>query len=357
MRDLQTVRKQWAELGSNLNSLNHFWPTLKIFWNNQGRQMLYTLAEAAQAMNLEEEVIVAALESGQITGKEDLSSKWLIEDDEIHRFYLSVARDYCKRKCRRAPVTSNKTTPAPENAIPAERDDCGVQQQQSSCTETELAENGTNSGATAAAQENGVRIDIRDRIVVTEPRRAIGPIRGIIIACGALVVVGCIAELSSFHLLGQDSTTKQEVSASVPVPIRGMQEEKMAPTSTTEARLGREASTDVASVGTVINPAQESTQPKVLTPTSAGARQDNRSNISAKKLRKLVQVPETRPTTIQGWTLRYVVDGTATLEGPGGGIWKAARGQTIPGLGTVDSIVMWGDRWIVSTSRGLITTQ
>jgi hypothetical protein len=355
MLDLQTVRKQSAELGSNLNSLNHFWPTLKIFWNNQGRQMLYTLAEAAQAMNLEEEVIVAALESGQITGKEDLSSKWLIKDDEIHRFYLSVARDYCKRKCRWEPVTSNETTLPPENAIPAEGDDYSVQQQQSSCSDTELAENGTNSGATAKTQENEIRIDVRDRIVVTEQRRAIGPICGVISACGALAVVVCIAELSSFHLLGQSSTTKQEVSASV--PVRGTQEEKRAPTSITEARLGREASTDVTSVGTVNNDGQESTQPKVLSPTSAGSRQDNGSNMSARKPRKLVQVPETRPTTIQGWTLRNVVDGTATLEGPGGSIWKAARGQTIPGLGTVDSIVMWGNRWIVSTSRGLITTQ
>jgi hypothetical protein len=317
--------------------------------------MLYTLAEAAQAMNLEEEVIVAALESGQITGNRDSLSKWLIEDDEIHRFYLSVARDYCKRKYRREPVTSNETAPARENAITAEGDDYSVQQQQSSCPETDLAENGINSAATATTQEKGIRIDVRDMIVVTEPRLAIGPMRGVIIASGALVVVGCIAGLSSFHLLGQSSTTKQELSASV--PVRGTQEEKIAPTSTTEARLGREASTDVASVGTVINHAQELTQAKVLSPTSAGSRQDDRSNISAKKPRKLVQVPETRPTTIQGWTLRNVVDGTATLEGPGGGIWKAARGQTIPGLGTVDSIVMWGNRWIVSTSRGLITTQ
>jgi hypothetical protein len=315
--------------------------------------MLYTLAEAAKAMGLEEEVIVEALESGQITGKKDFLSKWLIEDDEIHQFYLSMAQDYCKLKCRPEPVTSNKRIPAPEIAIPAERYEDSVQQQQSFCPETEQAENSINSGATASPQENGIRIDVQDRIVAAEPRRTSGRVRGVLITCGALVAVGCIAGLSSFHLLGQSSTAKQEVSALA--PVRGTQEEKTAPTSAAEARSGREASTDVASVGTVIDHPQEATQPvsKALSPTPAGPGQ----NVSAKKGRKPVPVPETRPTTIQGWTLRNVVDGTATLEGPGGGIWKATRGETIPGLGRVDSIVMWGNRWIVSTSRGLITTQ
>lgn len=70
---------------------------------------------------------------------------------------------------------------------------------------------------------------------------------------------------------------------------------------------------------------------------------------------KLTPWPETRPTTIAGWTLRQVTNGTAVLEGPNG-IWRAARGDTVPGVGRVDSIVRWGNRWIVATSRGLIST-
>jgi hypothetical protein len=66
--------------------------------------------------------------------------------------------------------------------------------------------------------------------------------------------------------------------------------------------------------------------------------------------------PETKPTTIDGWVVREVANGTAVLQGPNG-VWKAARGDTVPGLGTVDSVVLWGSRWIVSTSRGLITTR
>jgi hypothetical protein len=70
---------------------------------------------------------------------------------------------------------------------------------------------------------------------------------------------------------------------------------------------------------------------------------------------KLTPTPETRPTTIEGWTLREVVNGTAVIEGPNG-VWKVTPGQTVPGVGRVDSIVRWGNRFIVATSSGLIST-
>ena len=70
---------------------------------------------------------------------------------------------------------------------------------------------------------------------------------------------------------------------------------------------------------------------------------------------KLTPTPETKPTTIEGWTLREVVNGTAVIEGPNG-VWKVTPGQTVPGIGRVDSIVRWGNRLVVATSRGLIST-
>ncbi|WOH82899.1 hypothetical protein RX327_06985 [Bradyrhizobium sp. BEA-2-5] len=65
--------------------------------------------------------------------------------------------------------------------------------------------------------------------------------------------------------------------------------------------------------------------------------------------------PETRPSTIPGWSVVEVRDGTAVLEGPEG-VKMAARGDVVPGLGRVDSIVRWGNRWIVATASGLIAT-
>jgi hypothetical protein len=69
----------------------------------------------------------------------------------------------------------------------------------------------------------------------------------------------------------------------------------------------------------------------------------------------MVPVPETRPTTIEGWTVREVRGGTAVLEGPDG-VWTVTRGDTVPRVGRIDSIVRWGNLWIVATANGLIAT-
>ena len=86
--------------------------------------------------------------------------------------------------------------------------------------------------------------------------------------------------------------------------------------------------------------------------------QNIRSRTSLRPLHsrvKRTQVPETRLTTIEGWTLREVTNGAAVLEGPNG-TWTAKRGDTVPGVGRVESIVLRGKRWIVATSSGLIST-
>jgi hypothetical protein len=69
----------------------------------------------------------------------------------------------------------------------------------------------------------------------------------------------------------------------------------------------------------------------------------------------LTPVPDTRPTTLDGWTIREVVDGTAVLQGPDG-VVRAKRGETVPGVGRVLGILRWGNRLIVATSTGLIST-
>jgi hypothetical protein len=76
----------------------------------------------------------------------------------------------------------------------------------------------------------------------------------------------------------------------------------------------------------------------------------------AKILPRPIAMPETRPITIEGWTIREVVGGTVVLEGPAS-VWRATQGDTVPGIGRIDSIVRWGSRWIVATTEGLISTQ
>jgi hypothetical protein len=71
---------------------------------------------------------------------------------------------------------------------------------------------------------------------------------------------------------------------------------------------------------------------------------------------RLMPFPETRPATIDGWSVRDVHDGAAVLVGTDG-VWTVKPGDYVPGVGRIDSITHWGDRWIVVTTVGLISTQ
>jgi hypothetical protein len=101
---------------------------------------------------------------------------------------------------------------------------------------------------------------------------------------------------------------------------------------------------------------QEHVARNVATPQAAGQDVTPKTSSFPRQPRaKLTPSPETRPTTIAGWTVRDVTNGTAVLEGPGG-VRRAARGDTVPGVGRIESIVRWGNRWLVATSSGLIST-
>ncbi|WP_156927874.1 hypothetical protein [Bradyrhizobium sp. Tv2a-2] len=70
----------------------------------------------------------------------------------------------------------------------------------------------------------------------------------------------------------------------------------------------------------------------------------------------LSPVPETKPTTIAGWSVREVYGEKVVLAGPDHA-WTVKTGDTVPGVGRIDTIVRWGNRWIVSTTAGLISTE
>ena len=99
------------------------------------------------------------------------------------------------------------------------------------------------------------------------------------------------------------------------------------------------------------------TQQSNVTQTPQAAGQDANQKVAsvAPETRPTQPYPETRPTTIAGWALIEVVDGMAVVQGPNG-VWRVRHGDMVPGVGKVDSIVRWGNRWIVATSKGLIST-
>src|SRR5215467_12036249 len=92
--------------------------------------------------------------------------------------------------------------------------------------------------------------------------------------------------------------------------------------------------------------------------TSQAGEQDKKQKLSSANPQSratLTTFPEKKPTTIAGWTILEVIDGRAVVQGPNG-VWRVTRGDTVPGVGKVNSIVRWGKRWIVATSSGLIST-
>ena len=74
-----------------------------------------------------------------------------------------------------------------------------------------------------------------------------------------------------------------------------------------------------------------------------------------------VPMPRAAPTkdtarlpVIQGWVLQRVVDGTAIISSREGMI-EVGVGDGLPGGGRVEDILRRDGRWIVVTSRGLVT--
>jgi hypothetical protein len=105
--------------------------------------------------------------------------------------------------------------------------------------------------------------------------------------------------------------------------------------------------------------AQNATPPKPIKTSLAGLPSvDVTASDSARRSdpgARPMPFPESKPETLSGWTVREVYGSTAILDGPERS-FKAARGDIVPGVGRLESIVRWGDRWIVATESGLISS-
>jgi hypothetical protein len=146
---------------------------------------------------------------------------------------------------------------------------------------------------------------------------------------------------------------KQEQTDSKQLPPPADQNSKELPQPVEPAKpvQATEGSKEAPQASAPANPQPSATQPA----QSAGQETNQRVASVAPETRPTQPYPETRPTTIAGWALIEVVDGMAVVQGPSG-VWRVRHGDTVPGVGKVDSIVRWGNRWIVATTRGLIST-
>jgi hypothetical protein len=348
--------------------------------------MLYTLAQVAKAADLRESTILRAIEGGQITGTKDLFGQWHVEDTELHRLYPLMAERNASRDAAHGYAAPDPTTMEGEigavireagDSLREQRDDsfCHAHTggDQAQASQNLLAE----PHLAALAWGHGLRIDDRDKFLISAPPACIRRTR-IARTTGALIIalgIGWIGGFSSNYFLGPSPVStpvERKLNSSAPILGSENQMVRVTPAETRRAATAGLPNTgkSATAAGNGIARRDEMTHSidQVLTaptnkPPTAAQQNTTISNTaaaaSARRAKippKPIPVPETRPTTIEGWRVHDVVDGTAVLEGPNG-MWKAARGDMVPGLGRVDSIVLWGSRWIVSTSRGLISTQ
>jgi hypothetical protein len=328
--------------------------------------MFYTVTAAAKIAGLNKSTVLAAIETGQITGTKDLFGEWKITDSDLHR--LCVA------------VKEGTTHEGPQQYAPP--DGTNVEAEIA-----ELVRDASDSLRQSFAEKDHEEQDQYQQLersqsllaglkpwsaTLAQRGEAVGSSwqRVIVMAAGALAVI-CVCWIANQSLFLQ-------VSASIPIekntkssfPIPSSENEKIGITPTqNNGDTTSNAQTTRLATATPMSRAGDSPQsanrasPTVANPISSVPQQKSTSpklaDLASQPQRKIpprsVPVPETRPITIQGWTILEVVGDGVILQGPNG-IWMVTRGDTVPGLGKVNSIVLWGKRWIVVTNKGLIST-
>jgi hypothetical protein len=103
----------------------------------------------------------------------------------------------------------------------------------------------------------------------------------------------------------------------------------------------------------------ERSEKRTPTPPQPSAQAPGRtsSDITGTVRQQALATPSApRPRVIEGWALRRISRGVATIQGHEGAI-EVAVGDVVPGIGRIESIRRLDGRWVVLTRAGMITSQ
>ena len=329
--------------------------------------MFYTVIAAANVTGLSKSTLLGAIETGQITAAKNLLGEWEIKDSDLHRLCSAVREGAIGIDAPSQYASTDQTNIEAEIADLVQGAGDSLRQsldekphepadEYQRLELSSLLTGVTPWSAASAPRREGVGSQLRSRIIV-------------ISSAAAVTVCLCwIASQSLFLRVTASTTVEKDVKSSL--PLANSEDEKIGanPTENNADTKSSSQSTRKLANATRLTRADDSPRsanaviPTPANPKSSSIGQAKSTSpkvVAGEAPRKISprpnSVPETRPTTIQGWTIREVVGDKVILAGPNG-IWKVARGDTVPGLGKVDSIVRWGNRWIVATSKGLIST-
>ena len=228
------------------------------------------------------------------------------------------------------------------------------------------------AGALQTAASELIKIDECDRLVSATDReglalRAAAVVSAVIAAFGlAWIVAGTLisGRVSGSHELTARSadppssdTSSSKGDRLQTIPIAAGAKSKTGDPGSAERQERQKLSPPPSTARKRSVAAVPASAPAPSRPSPVAPQQMAPAEMRAEEseLPKLVPVPETKPTTIEGWTVRDVAGSTAVIEGPNG-VFRVAAGNTVPALGRIESIVRWGNRWIVATTSGLVST-
>jgi hypothetical protein len=368
--------------------------------------MFYTLAEAVRATGASRSAILAAIEAGRIKAAQNMFGEWQIERGELERLCALVDRgdlhddaappfpashasaleaelealiSASGNELRQArgldQGSAGAPAGAPQAAQPLGTDCADVPEHHEDSPragwETPAWEQGAGDESlrldslenpafqAASAWDDQIRISDDDRLFDSAPPSIIQRRHIALIAVGlaATIALGWVAgwiSQGSGSRAHPPSQAKPEAAAQRAGSEQGAVRSER-PERPRESPPLAQAPRKVATSSTAQSAGQGGPASRSNAAPTAVAAAPAAVQQPAKAEPKRIAVPETRPITIDGWTVREVVGGTAVLEGPAG-VLRAGRGDNVPGVGRVYSIVRWGNRWIVATSTGLIST-
>ena len=348
--------------------------------------MFYTVEGAVKATGLEKAKILSALESGQVPGMRNLFGEWQIEDRDLRSAYPALMKG---RPASAPPDGALEAGIAAiiERAGDALRGEPDEAQDPGPPRLPPAPELAIRPGAFAAAGAGAapaeqslldwrppahpqIRIDGGERL---SPSPAQGTHAGLVL--GAILGILGMGTILGWLSLERGASPRAvpAIRSSVAVPdsnIASLPEKPRSVPDKPRETAVRALDTDKLNKDKIASliagaPARRADavqaapqRPARISPTAqhaTGSLPPTAVDRAAAPSAKAMPFPETRPVTVEGWTVLDVVGKTAILEGPDG-VRRVARGESVPGLGRVLTIVRWGGRWIVATSRGLVST-
>jgi hypothetical protein len=346
--------------------------------------MFHTLDGAVKVTGLSESTILRALECGQISGTKDLFGEWRIEHRELCQISRALEEAADKNGTSTSAACNAATLEAEIAALVKDAGDSlrgplSGWHRDTEQTALQLpAADPSEGGECFASSPNNIDLRVEEAldrgpdiwisdVERISPPHAKGSRRAP--ATGAILGtlgIGCILLGSVAYFFGRAASPPVEhgVKSSAQSTELRNQASIVSPESDQKATAGLPRTDQIAALAARVaaqRPARPDQQPRA-TKASPVVQHDAAVSTAVsdverhpKSSSRPMPFPETRPTTIAGWMVLDVVNGTAILQGPDG-VWRVTRGDTLSGVGSVVSIVRWGNRWIVATSKGLIST-